>query len=662
MESNNKNIFAAIYTWNENQIKHIPLRLQQGKLGQEERQRQLELSKTSGKDDFAPFTEFHRRFEEAGKAERESVNKQVDEFQRESVNDLKNVVVVMQDSVKSWVDSAVSAAATENDSVSALEAKFAEFQKQAVERDQKISEGQAQIQELLDDQKKSTGSFNNLSRDFESLKSGHNNLLRGHNKLQSDHAKLQSSHDKLQSDYDELRPTYDSIKSQHDNLLSGNSKIRSEFANIRSKQDKMQSEHDSLRSEHDSLRSEHGNLRSEHDNLRSEHDNLQVNYETLQSGHKTLQSKYSELQSKYSELEIQTTSLKSAKEANQGLNQLAEQVQSLVARIDRTESQVSAFMDKVAGLDMQTYNEMLEAWLDHDFAKKFPSMEESLASTREELQSLEKLVATGFSTFKEPVSDSKSLEPSASQPSDSTTIGEAQKAFIDEKFNESKTFMKQIVEQTQDACADMIDDLEKRVGLIEAMGNKPPAKDPEMAEKVDSLEQDLKRQATRCDAVCVRVGALEEQRLGFKLGNVDTGLVNLDKTVQHIQHAQKISGDIINELKMDVETTKRHCEAVGMSIQNLNSQWSNLSSKQMADIILTQLNPYGQRTEDRFATVEMRLKQLDDLVKDVKQSLRSKLPDGRSSDPNKKRKLNDSVQSSPTFRSSSLGQNMERPT
>lgn len=609
-DSELQDIFGEIYQWNELQHKRIPLKLQKNKLAQEGHRRQQELSKIANKaDGFAPFSEFQKRFDESGKAEQEGVDKQLYELHQESVQGLKKVLSVAQESVKSWVMTV--ATQTENDSLSALEAKFAKFEKQAAEQQKEMSEAQARIRDLLKDREQSTESFNTLSRNFESLKSGHENL--------------KSDHDKLGSD------------------------------------------HKNLRSEYENLRSDHDSLRSNHESLWSNYNSLQSDHKTLQSDHETLQSTCNNLQSKCSQLELQATGIESIKESGKDWNQLAEKLQSLVTRIDSTESQVGAFMGKVEDLDMETYNEILETWIDHDFKNKVISNEKSVTAAREDFQSLQELVVTGFNRSDQLISElKKTPESVVSYPSDHTTGGElAQNAAFEEKLNENNRILQKLVADSGDICAGMVDELGSRMNRIEAMITALSSENAETIGKVSLLEQDMAQQVANCNGLVKRIGSLEEQRLGSRIDKVGIGLANLEKRV--LQNAQQVPDALFNEIRQDIEILKRRYDALELPIRQLNSQWSNLSSRQMAESILTLVDPHAQRKEQRMAGFETKLGQLDEIIADIKQNILAKPPlDGkrqpspRPSDPNKKRKLNEFVQSS-SFRSSTLGQNVDRP-
>ncbi|XXG97674.1 hypothetical protein Hte_003981 [Hypoxylon texense] len=638
-----RDIFEEIYKWNELQHKRLPLKLQKSKLAQEARRRQQELSKAANKaDDFAPFSEFQKRFDESGKAERDSIDKQLYELHQESVEGLQKVVSVAQESVKSWVKGI--ATQTENGSVSALEAKFAKLEKQAAERQKEMSEAQAQIQELLKDRETSTESINTLSRDFELLKSDNANLKSDHDKLRNDQNGLQAEYSELRSNHDGLRSDYDNLRSDHDILLS--------------KYNDLQSDHNTLQSDYDILLSKYNDLQSDHNTLQSDH-------ETLQSTCNDLQSICNDLQSKCAEFELQVTGMESTKESNKDWNQSAEKLQSLVTRIDNTESQVRAFMGKVEDLDMETYNEILETWIDHDFKNKVISNEKLVSSTREDLQSLQELVAKGFTTSDRLISELRQNPGSAVSHPDNRTIREGepiQNAAIEEKLNNVTNVLKGIVTQSGDLCAGMVDEVGSRVDNIEAVVKSLTSKDAETAGKLSLLEQDMSQQVANCHGLAKRVSSLEEQRLVSRIDKVGLGLASLERKV-----VQQQIPDTFNAIRQDLDMVRGRYDALELSIRQLDSQWSNLSSRQMAEKILAQIDPHSQRNEQRIAGVEMKLRQLEEIIASLKQNLLAKSPldekrqpSPRPSDPNKKRKLNESVQS-PSFRSSSLGQNVDRP-
>ncbi len=52
------------------------------------------------------------------------------------------------------------------------------------------------------------------------------------------------------------------------------------------------------------------------------------------------------------------------------------------------------------------------------------------------------------------------------------------------------------------------------------------------------------------------------------------------------QNAQQVPDALFNEIRQDIEILKRRYDALELPIRQLNSQWSNLSSRHIAESIL----------------------------------------------------------------------------
>ncbi|KAI0121532.1 hypothetical protein F4776DRAFT_220569 [Hypoxylon sp. NC0597] len=184
-----QDIFEAIYKWNETLQERMLLKLRKGQLLREEQRRQNEVAKIANKvDDYAPYSEFQRRFEESGKAESENLSKHLAGLDRQYLDDLEKVVTTV-----SSHSSIGTQAEAQSESLVALETKFAEFQKQNSEQQKQISEAQAHIQDLLSDREKTTKALSALDKDFKDLKSGYCTLQAENSELKQQVASLESS-------------------------------------------------------------------------------------------------------------------------------------------------------------------------------------------------------------------------------------------------------------------------------------------------------------------------------------------------------------------------------------------------------------------------------------------------------------------------------------
>ncbi|KAI1139697.1 hypothetical protein F5Y05DRAFT_330445 [Hypoxylon sp. FL0543] len=504
-----QDVFEAIYKWNETLQERMLLKLRKSQLSREDQKRQNEVTKIASKvNDYAPWAEFQRRFEESGKAEIENVSKHLADLDRQYVEDLEKVVATV-----SSHSSTTSQAAAQTQSLSALETKFTEFQKQNSEQQKQISEALAQIQVLSDDRDKTTKALDALDKDFKDLKADYNTI-------------------------------------QSENL----------------------------------------------------------------------------------ELKLQVADLESTKATKDDLGQLSQTLQSFMTRLDKAESRMDTL---ITDLDIKTYNEILDAWIGHDFKNMVVSNKKTIAALRQDFQSFQQSTTSQFDASNTLARDIqlsletlKSSQPSPPEASTQTPANNGQlqqtlQTFVEGKLMSFNEVIQKTVADSGDACADMVDEVRARIDNIETTVNtlaerteaspKASSKQTDVAARINSLE----KFATKCGQVCnnlrERVESLEGQRLGPRIDIVDLGLVNLEKKVQNFQETNASKGSgvseaFINSINVELENARDRFHALEMAVRAQNSQWLNLNTKQMADIILGQLDPYGQRNHARVAAVENELK------------------------------------------------------
>ncbi|KAI2632427.1 hypothetical protein GGR54DRAFT_34995 [Hypoxylon sp. NC1633] len=526
-------VYDIVLKWDEAIQERTLLRLRKEKLLREDHRRQSELSKVTNKvDDFAPFTEFSKKFIEAGKTERESVHKRLTEIDQLCLENTEKFASAL--AWDSQTKQAINAAQNE------LQKKFAEFQREceirASEQMRKVCENhmetQLDIRTLKDDRDKSTHALESLSLDF-----------------------------------------------------------------------------------------------------------------------KTLNSKYSDIQSENSKLKQQLADLNSLKTIREDLDRLSNDLQTFRSRADVVEGKVTTFMEKVEELDMETYNEILETWINHDFKNKVFVNERSITALREDLHSFQTSATSRLDKNDSLTQDTRGTvealapktrgtsealqnpRPSESKPN-GQALGDSQPAlrsFVEEKLNSFGKAMQKTVAESGDACADMVDEVNTRLNKVETIvntlgGKESPSKDPDMVARIGSLEQSATYQISGFQVLRGRVDSLEGQKPDPRIDTVVNGLAELEKKVRNFQETYTNGGAVKSDVILQIvrpcfEDIKRRFEALEMSIRTLDSQWSNVSSRQMADRILTQLDPYSQRTESQLNTMERELGLLRNKVSSVEQDV-----------------------------------------
>ncbi|KAI1403805.1 hypothetical protein F4819DRAFT_191997 [Hypoxylon fuscum] len=541
--------FETLFKWNETQHERMLLKLRKEKLLREGHRRQHEYDRASNKvDDFAPFSEFRKRFEESGKVERENIDTQINDLDQRYLEDLEKVISSLtQESAESAKLQAATAA--QNSSVLALETKFAEFEKQATEQQKEIANAQAQIQTLLGEREKSTEAFNTVSEYFKTL---------------SEEFKV------LKAEYNVLRPAHD-----------------------------------------------------------------------------ILRRKYEELQPKHLALEQKVSNLDSTERVQGELDRVSNELQSFKTKMDGVETQVTTFMEKVEDLDMKTYNEILETWTDYDFKNKVISNEKSAMNMRQDLGSFKESVTAQFDKTGALIQEMrKTFEAQSNNQASGQVSGDHQLAqeAIDNKFRAFGEAVKNTIIQSGDECADMVQEVTDRMDKNDIRMDKVEAafktleqpaasKDVNTTARSDHLEQiatQQTQQGANTKRLEGRIGALEGQRLGPRIDNVGVGLAELEKKIQILQQSNAGGGTvnpdvILSIVKPDMDNARKRLEMLNLIVNQLDSRFNNLNSKEMAERILLRLDPYAQRNETRLAEVEKRVTQMWNKVVDIEGNVNLRL-------------------------------------
>lgn len=374
--------------------------------------------------------------------------------------------------------------------------------------------------------------------------------------------------------------------------------------------------------------------------LKSENASLKSDYASLKSNFTTLESDCGALKTENSELRRQIANFNStqdsAQRAQENADKFFKELQLLKARMDTMESKMHGSMEKIEDLDMETYNEILEAWIDHDFKNKLLSHDTSITTIRQDLQSFQESATSRLSRSETLIQETgvalQALEKARQvTPQRANRETEDIKAFVEEKHASLIEVMQKTVADSGDACAEMVDEVTTRLNGIELMVNTlqlatVPSKDPDMAAQIRTLQQNMDQQCQNLNQLTNRIALMENQRLGDGIGAVNASLAELNNQVNGLRQSNGHGGianseTFVNFIKPEIDDAKRRFDALEMSVRVLDSQWSNLSSKQMAERILQHLDPYGQRTEARVYGVENVIKQLEARLSTAEQNL-----------------------------------------
>ncbi|KAI8963413.1 hypothetical protein F5Y11DRAFT_152246 [Daldinia sp. FL1419] len=205
--------FDALFKGCEILQERVLLKLRKDKNLREDHQRRNELCKIASKvNDYAPYSEIKRRFDEKEKLERDEISTSSSRIDQQYAEFLEGFVSIIASPKSQAVDN-TSLQALE----AKLEAKFAELQKQNSEQQKQILDAQTQIRTLHNEQKQSAQAFNDLDKGFKALKSDHDTLQSENSQLKRQIAGLDHLN-KTQDDLNELAKNFRSLTNRVDDI------------------------------------------------------------------------------------------------------------------------------------------------------------------------------------------------------------------------------------------------------------------------------------------------------------------------------------------------------------------------------------------------------------------------------------------------------------
>ncbi|KAI0602205.1 hypothetical protein F4775DRAFT_228288 [Biscogniauxia sp. FL1348] len=540
-------------TWQELQL----LQQRRDQLRREAPRRQQQAAMLgSGSADFPPYLEFEARFKKRDWAECAELDKQIKSVEQRYCQELEEAVSAFP---TAHTPKAPESVAAKDPSVSALEARFDEFATRAEEQQKQLTEATNEIRSLLATNKKSNQDFATLRADFTALKSDYD-------KLEDENSRLRDRIIRLSADVD-------------GKITAIESRINKPIQNVVPVEE----------------------------------------FDQAKSSLKSLANKINE----------QSESSKEFKEKFEASERAQQAIDSKVEKLE----------NQMESLDFGRMDEIIGFWLNHDLGRKVLAMEEYVNSIRNGSKSVDASiqgVQREMQSLKSQLTNHRSVpsEPSpAALPS--------QRAFdslLREKLGAVEQSLKLMVKKHAEAQDDLIgglidekdhriESLEKTLDFMARQKEGTEARANSLYDRVQSVTDNLN----------ARLSEFGEKRLGHRVDRVDLELSNVKKAVSEVRrevselsnnigqlenHYQELSGIgsptaaydafVKSEVKGELEDTKKRLEALGLSVRSLDSQWSNVSSKQMAERIIQQLNPSAQSIEARVTKTEdatLRLRQ-----------------------------------------------------
>ncbi|KAI1311101.1 hypothetical protein F5Y03DRAFT_321328 [Xylaria venustula] len=371
--------------------------------------------------------------------------------------------------------------------------------------------------------------------------------------------------------------------------------------------------------------------------LKSDYDELQLKFRAvddkihvlesrqviMDTENKGLKQQLEDLQSN-TDKEIKSSSAQLAKSIKQSSDALdAQGLFEIRAekRFRDVETKLARFTDydeikeKVEDLDVNTLNDVSEAWVDNmksqynDYKERRrpndPSIYETIHSLRQKLDSLQ------VSQKNVPQSNETVLSMDAIEAAINTNL-----KMFEENLNKAIIGRDDLISGMIDNAATRISSLEeresgyaklaKRIELLEQWSVKCSDwmdKNEGLAERVTNLEG--KRLGHRVDRIDLNVGGLSQ-----KLEALESDVAQLVKPewVEHRLQQVLVNTGINASLADNVKDYQRRLLAIELAIKTLDSQFQNISTKQLAEHIVRLTNPVF---EQRLGKVEAKANQLE---------------------------------------------------
>ncbi|KAI0428990.1 hypothetical protein F5Y09DRAFT_271474 [Xylaria sp. FL1042] len=369
---------------------------------------------------------------------------------------------------------------------------------------------------------------------------------------------------------------------------------------------------DSLKLDYDELQLK---LRAVDDTVRA----LQSQQVTMDNENKILKKQLEDLQSN-TEGKMESCNVQLAELAKQS-SDAAEARGVFETRLDERfrgiETMLATFTDydnmkeKLDELDVKTFNEICEAWI-FDLKRQYdeykqrrhpddPSIYETLRSLRQGVDSLLANQANASQLDKEETFSMERIDKA-----------------IDTKIEAAKNSMKEdtgaIFQERDDLVVRLIDNTSARVSALEREGSNHS----EFDTRIQLLEQ-WRIEQSQGPTLAERVTNLEGTKVGHRVDRIDIEVGELH------QKYKALGGEVLHLAKRewvelllkelpDVKDLQRRVPAVEHAIRVLDSQYQNLSTKQLAEHIVRFTNPVF---EQRLGKIETKINQLDSRLLDA---------------------------------------------
>ncbi|KAI3327709.1 hypothetical protein HD806DRAFT_332266 [Xylariaceae sp. AK1471] len=575
--------FECAYKWAEKCNKRLLLSIRKNKIAREKEQRRYEMDKILAKaPKYPPYQGLDAKFDPQDSELDNQLRAAEDEYLCELEQLVSRFTSTTKPAAMAPSMSTNMVTNPQDPVIIALEAKFEKISQQAVEQTQ-------QIQSLLEENEKFRKTATSLKTSFNSVASDHKKLTVDYNALKSDHSSLQSR-------FDTLDKKFQALQSQQVKVEADNESLKKQLQDIQFNTDKKLQASEARLTE---LVEKSSNTTAP----LAEFTRAKLDIASLET-----------------KVDTQDTSRRATEEGFE-------------ARITGTETKLNELQEKVDTLDVETLDEVSEAWVSADYNLKTQyeeynqrhrqggsSMDPALRLLQQEVDSLRKSQAN----ISHPsVSQSSKENPLSTQAIEA--IISAKVAAAEESLNDKTN---SYCEQRDNLLSEMIEGamgrietleqggshhsaLEARIHIIEQWKASTPAwidqeQGSNLAERVALLEGNTAGDlVVRVNRIGLDVGELTRKHdvLKSEVGQLATReWVGL--RLQDLMNNAGINPALVNE----VRDLQRRIPAIDQAVKVLDSQFQNISTKQLAEQIVRLTNP---GFEQRLGKLEVKANGLE---------------------------------------------------
>ncbi|KAH7040216.1 uncharacterized protein B0I36DRAFT_357552 [Microdochium trichocladiopsis] len=287
------------------------------------------------------------------------------------------------------------------------------------------------------------------------------------------------------------------------------------------------------------------------------------------------------------------------------IQQVRDSCANLASTIKSLEAEMENTTEKVDSLDLESLDKMVNTWVDNKIPGRVKGHEAEINNMRKELSALKDHL---------PVRHASSA---THLPNQSTSVSPD---YLDAKLVELYGKVQTTVAETSDWLGDELDGLRNDFQKL---------RDEKLAERIASLEArslEKSSDAAATSALASRLQDLEGQDLPGKVNSLQTicmaRLGELEKSVK--EWSTQVQERASQVLREDFQAVKDKLEGVAMQANHLDTQFKNVTTKEMARMILGELNQVTNKPDSlgrrAIEAVEKLSSRLDTMSTEITQA------------------------------------------